>query len=158
MELLIAAVGRARPGPWRTLYEDYADRVAWQVTLREIEVRQTLPPAERRLREGRALRAAVPAGSTLVVLDAAGKAVTSGAFAERLRRWRDEGAARIAFLIGGAEGHDPESLAAADFVLSLGALTWPHLLARVMLIEQIYRAQQILAGHPYHREKARRDR
>ncbi|MSO77201.1 MAG: 23S rRNA (pseudouridine(1915)-N(3))-methyltransferase RlmH [Alphaproteobacteria bacterium] len=155
MRLLIAAVGRARPGPWRALYEDYARRVAWPIALREIDLRQPLAIAERRAREGALLAAAVPPGSIRVVLDALGKPLTSAAFAKRLARWRDDGAGHVAFLIGGADGHDRERLAAADFVLSLGAMTWPHMLARVMLVEQIYRAQQILAGHPYHRDEAK---
>jgi 23S rRNA (pseudouridine1915-N3)-methyltransferase len=151
VEILIIAVGRAKAGPWRALYDDYAKRITWPLTLSEIELGHTLPPAERRVREGQALRARVPDRTILVALDGGGKTLTSAAFADRLRHWRDTGGGRVAFLIGGPDGHDPRTLAEADLVLSLGALTWPHLMARVMLVEQIYRAQQILAGHPYHR-------
>ena len=101
--------------------------------------------------EGELLLKAVPEGALVVALDAAGKTLTSAAFAKRLGAWRDGGVKDVAFLIGGADGLDGAVTGAADEVLSLGAMTWPHLLARAMLAEQIYRAQCILAGHPYHR-------
>ena len=87
----------------------------------------------------------------LVALDRRGKVLDSEAFARRLARWRDDRCADVAFLIGGADGHGEPLLKKAALVLSFGAMTWPHLLARAMLAEQIYRAQQLLAGHPYHR-------
>jgi 23S rRNA (pseudouridine1915-N3)-methyltransferase len=102
-------------------------------------------------REGELLLQAAPAGATLVALDRRGKVLDSQAFADRLARWRDNSVSDVAFLIGGAEGHAEPLLKKADLVLSFGAMTWPHLLARAMLAEQIYRAQQLLAGHPYHR-------
>ena len=95
--------------------------------------------------------AAVPAGALMVALDERGEAWSSTELARRLAAWRDTGAT-IAFAIGGADGLDPAVIGRADAVLSLGAMTWPHFLARGMLLEQLYRAQQILAGHPYHRE------
>jgi 23S rRNA (pseudouridine1915-N3)-methyltransferase len=73
-------------------------------------------------------------------------------FAARLKAWEEQGASEILFLLGGADGLSPELRSQANFVLSLGQMTWPHLLARAMLVEQIYRAQQILSGHPYHRD------
>ena len=102
-------------------------------------------------REGELLLAAAPAGATLVALDRRGKVLDSQGFADRLGRWRDQSVADIAFLVGGAEGHAEPLLEKSALVLSFGAMTWPHLLARAMLAEQIYRAQQMLAGHPYHR-------
>ena len=101
--------------------------------------------------EGELLLKAVPDGALVVALDPAGKKFTSAAFAKRLGAWRDGGVKDIAFLIGGADGLDRAVTDGADEVLSLGAMTWPHLLARAMLAEQIYRAQCILSGHPYHR-------
>ena len=95
--------------------------------------------------------AAVPAGALMVALDERGEAWSSTELARRLAAWRDTGAT-IAFAIGGADGLGPAVIGRADAVLSLGAMTWPHFLARGMLLEQLYRAQQILAGHPYHRE------
>ncbi len=151
MKLTIAAVGRAGRGPERDLYEHYAGRVRWPLTLREVEEKKKLPPAQLIVREGELLLGAVPPKAVLVALDRRGKAIDSAALAERLRRWRDDGLADVAFLIGGADGHGESLLKKSSLTLSFGAMTWPHLLARAMLAEQIYRAQQLLAGHPYHR-------
>lgn len=154
MKLLIAAVGRARPGPARDLFEEYRRRLSWPLDLVEVEEKRALPPDQRRAREGELLLAAVERkpGAVLVALDERGKALTSTAFATRLAGWRDRGTGPIAFLIGGADGHAEAVTRRADFLLSLGAMTWPHLLVRALLAEQLYRAQQILSGHPYHRE------
>ena len=151
MRLTIAAIGRAGRGPERALYEHYAGRIRWPLTLRELEEKKKLAPAELMRREGELLLAAAPAGATLVALDRRGKALDSQGFADRLGRWRDQSVADVAFLVGGAEGHAEPLLEKAALVLSFGAMTWPHQLARAMLAEQIYRAQQMLAGHPYHR-------
>lgn len=151
MKLLIAAIGRAARGPERDLYEHYAARIRWPLALRELEEKRKLPPAQLILRESELLLDAVPAKAVLVALDRRGKIVDSEAFAGRLGRWRDESVPDVAFLIGGADGHAESLLKRAALVLSFGAMTWPHLLARAMLAEQIYRAQQLLAGHPYHR-------
>ncbi|MBL6957580.1 MAG: 23S rRNA (pseudouridine(1915)-N(3))-methyltransferase RlmH, partial [Rhodospirillales bacterium] len=101
---------------------------------------------------GELLLGAVPKGAAAVVLDETGKNLGSRAFAEKLSRWRDDGRRDAAFLIGGADGHDGAVLKAADLVLSFGSLTWPHMLVRGMLAEQLFRAQSILSGHPYHRD------
>ncbi len=151
MRLVLAAVGRARAGPMRDLFEAYARRLVWPLDLREVEVRRRLAPAALRAEEAKRLRAAVPEGAVVVALDARGRELSSEAFARRLEGWREARVRRVAFLIGGAEGLDPALRESADLVLAFGAMTWPHMLARVMLVEQIYRAQQILAGHPYHR-------
>ena len=98
------------------------------------------------------LLAAVPADAAVVALDESGQALSSRALAARIGRWRDDGRGCIAFLVGGADGLDDAVCARADLVLSFGKATWPHMLARAMLAEQLYRAQQILAGHPYHRD------
>lgn len=151
MKLTIAAIGRAGRGPERDLYEHYAGRIRWPLTLRELEEKKKLPPAQLIEREGELLLDAAPEKATLVALDRRGKVLDSEAFARRLERWRDDSVADVAFLIGGADGHTEAMLKKAALVLSFGAMTWPHLLARAMLAEQIYRAQQLLAGHPYHR-------
>lgn len=152
MRILIAAVGRARAGPLRDLYEGYVRRLAWPVTLREVEVRQALPADRLKAREAELLLAAVPDGAAVIALDERGRALSSLEFAERIRLWRDSGPAALAFLIGGADGHDESVRRRADLLLSFGAMTWPHMLVRAMLAEQLYRAQTILSGHPYHRE------
>ncbi len=151
MRITLAAVGRLKAGPLRDLYQDYAGRLRWPLKLHEVEERKALPPAELRRREGERLIAALPAGARLLALDARGKDLDSRGFAALLGRFQDEGLAELAFAIGGAEGLDEAVLARAERSLSLGAMTWPHMLARVMLAEQLYRAQSILDGHPYHR-------
>jgi 23S rRNA (pseudouridine1915-N3)-methyltransferase len=148
--LTIACIGRNR-GPERDLYDHYARRIRWPLALRELEEKRKLPADQLMRREGELLLAAVPAGAMLVALDRRGKALDSQGFADRLARWRDNSVSDVAFLIGGADGHAEALLHKADLLLSFGAMTWPHLLARAMLAEQIYRAQQVLAGHPYHR-------
>ncbi len=151
MKLTIAAIGRAGRGPERNLYEHYAGRIRWPLTLRELEEKKKLPVPQLIEREGQLLLAAVPAEALVVALDRRGKALDSASFARQLQRWRDDSVSDVAFLIGGADGHGEALLKRARLVLSFGAMTWPHLLARAMLAEQIYRAQQLLAGHPYHR-------
>jgi 23S rRNA (pseudouridine1915-N3)-methyltransferase len=151
VKLMIACVGRAGRGPERDLYRHYAGRIRWPLLLREVEEKRKLPANQLIQREGELLLAAVPAKAVLVALDRRGQALDSEAFACRLARWRDDSVADLAFLIGGADGHGETLLKRANLVLSFGAMTWPHLLARALLAEQIYRAQQLLAGHPYHR-------
>lgn len=151
MRLTVAAVGRARPGPLRDLFDDYAGRSAWPLTLREVEARKGLSGVALKREEASLLLAAVPAGAAVVALDERGRDLDSAGFARLLGRWRDEGRAEAAFLIGGADGHDDAVRDRAELLLSFGRLTWPHMLARAMLAEQIYRAQTILSGHPYHR-------
>jgi len=145
--VVILAVGRLKPGPERTLYEHYAARLRPPPEVVEIaEARGA--PAEIRRREGAALLAALPANAMAVALDLAGEAPGSEGFAGLLERWSGR---PVAFLIGGAEGLDPTVQARADHRLSLGPMTWPHFLVRGLLAEQLYRAQAIRQGHPYHR-------
>jgi 23S rRNA (pseudouridine1915-N3)-methyltransferase len=152
VRILIAAVGRAKPGPHLELQRLYGDRLSWSLTVGEVEERRKLPPSERRERESEMLLARVPDRAIVIALDERGTALSSAAFAQKIAKWRDSGASDLAFLIGGADGHSDSLRQRANFLLSLGPMTWPHLLVRGMLLEQLYRAQQILAGHPYHRE------
>jgi 23S rRNA (pseudouridine1915-N3)-methyltransferase len=122
------------------------------VSLVEVEEKRRLTGAELKQREAALILAALPADARLVALDERGAAWTSRQFADRLAGWRDGGAGALAFAIGGADGLGQAVIERADAVLSLGPMTWPHLLARSLLLEQLYRAQQILAGHPYHRD------
>ena len=151
MRITLAAVGRAKAGPARDLYELYAARLNWRLTLKEIDERRALAPEALKASEGERLLAAVPKGARLIALDEAGRNLTSAAFAELLGRWRDDGMQDLAIAIGGAEGLSEAVRVRADLVLALGAMTWPHLLVRALVVEQLYRAQTILAGHPYHR-------
>jgi 23S rRNA (pseudouridine1915-N3)-methyltransferase len=151
MRLAIVAVGRHKAGPLKELERHYAERIHWPLSVIEVDEKRPLPPPELKEREATLLLAAVPRGATIVALDERGKSLPSTAFAERLAQWRDQGTADLAFLIGGADGLAATVRDRADLVLSLGPMTWPHLLVRGMLLEQLYRAQQIIAGHPYHR-------
>ncbi len=152
MRLKLAVVGRWKSGPERALFEHFARRITWRLELKEVEEKKKLPPPSLMRREGELLLAQVPKGAVVVALDGRGKAMTSAAFAKRLGAWRDDGIGDVVFVIGGAHGLDPAVLRKAALVLGLGPMTWPHLMVRAMLAEQIYRAQTILAGHPYHRE------
>jgi 23S rRNA (pseudouridine1915-N3)-methyltransferase len=122
------------------------------VALVELEVRQRLPAAVLKAREATMILEALPARARLIALDERGEMWSSRGLADRIAGWRDRGVAELAFAIGGADGLGPEVLDRADATLSLGPMTWPHLLVRSLLLEQLYRTQQILAGHPYHRE------
>jgi len=150
MRLLIAAIGRQKAGPLKDLERHYAERITFPLTIRELEEKRKLPPAEMKRREAELLLEAMPKETSLIALDGRGTALSSEAFAKRFQAWRQAGN-DLGFVIGGADGLGEAVIEKATFVLSLGAMTWPHLLVRGMLLEQIYRAQQILAGHPYHR-------
>jgi len=145
----IIAIGRLRAGPEADLFQRYAERIRPRPTLVEIpEARGA--PAEVKRRESAALLATLSRESLVVALDLGGGQPDSAEFARLLERWTASGW-DTCFLIGGAEGLDRAVLERADYCLSLGAMTWPHFLVRGMLAEQIYRAQSINRGHPYHR-------
>jgi len=148
-------VGRLRAGPERALLDDYLTRFdktgralgLGPVSVHEVEDKKGGGMAA----EAALLERAIPKGAVLVVMDERGRVIPSPEFAGKLGAWRDEGRGDVAFVIGGADGVDPSLRAKADFKLSFGAMVWPHMLARVMLSEQLYRAASILAGSPYHR-------
>lgn len=155
MRLHLCAVGRLRAGPERVLVDDYLQRLdrsgralgLGPVQEHEVEDKKNAGMGA----EGELLARAVPAGAVLVTLDERGKLLTSPEFAALLAKWRDAGRQDLAFVIGGADGIDQGLRARADFSISFGAMVWPHMLVRVMLAEQLYRAASILAGAPYHR-------
>jgi 23S rRNA (pseudouridine1915-N3)-methyltransferase len=134
------------------LQSHFASRLIPPATIIELDEKRKLPPAQLKAREAELILAAVPPGARLIALDERGQSWSSRELAERLGRWRDQGVAALAFAIGGADGLGQAVLDRADTILSLGAMTWPHLLARSLLLEQLYRVQQIVAGHPYHRD------
>ncbi len=154
MKVTIAAVGRLRKSPELTLIEDYLERFGkadrafglGPAFVVEVEDKKNLGMEA----EAALLERALPAGAVVVTLDERGALLSSPEFAEKLAGWRD-GGRDVAFVIGGADGIAPALRAKADFSISFGKMVWPHMLVRVMLAEQIYRAGQILAGTPYHR-------
>lgn len=150
MHVIIAAVGRMKETPLRAAWDDYVGRLAWTLDLREVESR--LPDGPRRVAEEATLlsRAVAPAARR-VALDRSGRSQDTDILAAKLAEWRDDAQLPVGFLIGGADGLAAELVAQADLVLAFGRQTWPHLLARVMLAEQLYRCQAIMTGHPYHR-------
>jgi len=138
MQLHVIARGKIARSPEAELVARYAKRIAWPLKLTELpDVGGTVPEA-------------MPQSRT-VLLDERGKQLSSEEFAAILGKWRDEGVREARFLIGAADGHGEAAREQADLLIAFGALTWPHLLARAMLAEQLYRATSILAGHPYHR-------
>jgi 23S rRNA (pseudouridine1915-N3)-methyltransferase len=138
LKLSILAHGRAGRSPEGELTERYVKRIPWGATVTELGEGAPFPP---------------PApNSRTIALDERGKPLSSQQLADRLGRWRDEGVREVRFLIGPADGHAEATRTEADLLLAFGPATWPHLLARAMLAEQLYRAWSILAGHPYHRE------
>jgi 23S rRNA (pseudouridine1915-N3)-methyltransferase len=138
MQLHVIARGKIGHSPEAELVGRYAKRIAWPLKLTE------LPDSG-----GRLPVALTPARD--VLLDERGKRLSSEEFAALLGRWRDDGVREARFLIGAADGHGEAARGEADLLLAFGAMTWPHLLARAMLVEQLWRATSILAGHPYHR-------
>jgi 23S rRNA (pseudouridine1915-N3)-methyltransferase len=146
MKLLIAAIGKAKPSPELSLFQEYVKRMAWKVTLKELDVR----PASKE-KEAEKLLAACEGYARLVALDETGRQFTSPQFARQLGEWQQAGHSSLAFVIGGADGLHESVRARAQLVWALGSLTWPHMLVRALLAEQLYRAQSILSGHPYHR-------
>jgi 23S rRNA (pseudouridine1915-N3)-methyltransferase len=159
MRIVVAAVGRLKRGPESDLAERYRERavkLGRGIGLRSLEVVEIAESrareAQRRmLEESIALANVIPQDAATVLLDPRGETLDSNGFTKRLRGWND-GGRDVAFVIGGPDGLAPTLSDQADLHLAFGALTWPHQLVRIMLLEQIYRATTILSGHPYHRE------
>ena len=143
MKITILAIGKVRGG-CAELCESYAKRMTSSFCVRELAA-----PSQKA--EGAALLAALPPKARVVLLDERGQDLSSRDLATKIEGWQ-QGTSDLVFLIGGADGVTDEVRARADFILGLGHKTWPHKLVRVMLIEQLYRAQQIISGHPYHRD------
>ena len=155
MRVQIIAVGRVKRGAEKPLIDDYLARFGKTGRQLGLGPAQCLEVEDRKgggmAAEAALLSARIPDTAVIVALDERGRSLTSPEFADRLAGWRDEGRHDCAVLVGGADGLDPSLRASADLQLSLGRMVWPHMLARVMLAEQLYRAATILAGSPYHR-------
>lgn len=160
MRLIVIAVGRLKKGPEQELAQRYRERfddVGRKLGFRGLEIHE-IPESRARdaptriADEAAAMSAMIPDKSAIVALDERGDNLDSAGFARQLGRWRDESITNTIFVIGGADGLLPELRRKAKLCLSFGTATWPHQMVRVMLLEQIYRAATILAGHPYHRQ------
>ncbi len=153
---MISAVGRAKAGPHKALYDFYTQRLQNRLALKEVELKKNTAPSDLKEREGALLLATLPTKQNhrLVALDGGGRTLSSEKLAALLHSWEDQGVALAVFAIGGAHGHGANLLQHAHLTLSLGAMTWPHMLVRGMMAEQLYRAQQIMIGHPYHHGEA----
>jgi 23S rRNA (pseudouridine1915-N3)-methyltransferase len=136
--LHIIARGKIGRSPEAELVDRYLKRIAWPVKLTELSERAPVPPP--------------PSETVTILLDEKGDALSSMALAKKLEQWRDRGVREARFVIGAADGHSTEERSAADLLISFGPATWPHLLVRAMIAEQLFRATSILANHPYHRE------
>jgi 23S rRNA (pseudouridine1915-N3)-methyltransferase len=153
MKILISAIGKLnKKSPENELISNYIKKTKWPVIIKENEEKKALSGDALKEAESRLLMASIPAGAKIVVLDERGEELSSKELAKKVATWRDNGIQDIAFLIGGANGHTAETRQKADLILSFGRMTMPHMLARVILTEQIYRIKTILDGHPYHRE------
>src|SRR6476661_10722111 len=159
MRVAVIAVGRLKQGPERELADRYFERVEEagrklgfrELAIHELPESRARDTATRMAEEAAAISAHIPEKSVLVALDERGKSIDSVAFAQHLGRFRDQSVANTIFTIGGADGLSPDLRRKARLTVAFGGATWPHQLVRVMLLEQIYRAATILAGHPYHR-------
>lgn len=160
MRIAIHAVGRMKSGPERTLCDRYLERFSrlgsnlgfdFAGVVESVECKASSAET-RRAEESRRLHDVLEPGVALLMLDEGGKALDSHGFAVYLAGLRDNGRRSVILAIGGPDGHDPELKSRADLILSLGAMTWPHQIARILLAEQLYRAATIISGHPYHRQ------
>lgn len=156
---MLSCIGRMKAGADKDLFDRYLDRARktgrvlgiTEVILTEMPESRAQRADDRKAEEAKAILSALQSGARLVVLDENGRNLTSPDFSRKLESWKDEGVPEVVFAIGGADGHGQDVLARADLKLALGAMTWPHQIARILLAEQIYRAMTIQSGHPYHR-------
>lgn len=152
MNIIIIAVGRIKKCPENEIINTYLKRCPWNIKIIEVEEKRPLKGAERMEREGDLLINAIPDGSTVIALDERGTEFRSTAFAKKIEGWQDQGISNLVFLIGGADGYAEKVKSRADSLMSFGEMTWPHMMVRAMLSEQLYRASTILQGHPYHKD------
>ncbi len=153
MHIILSAIGKLKKkSPEYELMASYLKRSKWSVEVKEYEEKRTLSGEKLKDAEADLLLSSIPEKAKVVVLDEHGSTLTSREFAGKLRNWQMNGTGTVVFLIGGADGHGKKAKERADLMLSFGRMTLPHFLMRVVLSEQIYRAQTILSGHPYHRD------
>lgn len=151
MRVTIAAIGKAKASPEEALYQQYIKRLPWKITHNEFDIRID-DPAKRKSKEAEKLLEASAGCDRLIALDERGKNLSSRELAETIQKWQQAGSSSFAFVIGGADGLDASVTAKADLLLSFGKVTWPHMLMRAMVAEQLYRTWSLISGHPYHRD------
>ncbi|NCT41624.1 MAG: 23S rRNA (pseudouridine(1915)-N(3))-methyltransferase RlmH [Alphaproteobacteria bacterium] len=151
MKIDIIAIGQLRKGPMFDALAEYQKRITWPLTLIIHESKQRDERVKQR-EEHEKLLGSLSNSAFIIAMDEKGKSLPSSQFANKIKDLQNQGQSHVQFVIGGADGLSDDIRSRANLLLSFGAQTWPHMLARVMLLEQIYRCQQILAGHPYHRE------
>ena len=153
MNLTILAIGKMKKNSAeKELIDTYIKQCAWPIQIVELEEKRNLTGTALKQAEGELLLKHIPENSKIIVLDERGVNISSRQFAEKLVSWQDTGTRNIALLSGGADGHDDKIRQKADLILSFGKMTLPHMLMRVVLCEQLYRAYTISIGHPYHKE------
>lgn len=153
MRILLTAIGKMNPkSPEYALMQEYSKRLSWKLEVRECELRKNVSDSVRKAEETALLWEASQGEEKRIALDEKGKTLSSQEFADAIKAWQNQGVSSLAFIIGGADGLDKERLKSADMLLSFGRMTMPHMLVRALLAEQLYRAQTIISGHPYHRE------
>jgi len=152
MKIHLFAIGKMKSGPAMTLCQDYLKRMKTPVIIREFEVKKNLSGDELKRAESKLFLDEMPTDRTVIALDERGKNLSSHEIVNKIESFQMVGTKNLVFLIGGANGHDESIRAQANLLLSFGKATWPHMMVRTMVLEQIYRAYSILDGHPYHRE------
>lgn len=151
MKINLIVIGQLKSGPEHDLIQKYSKRLHWKLNIKQLASKKNVSGSELKAIEADLIRTHLAWGAPLIVLDERGQNLTSEQFAMGLQKFQLSGISELNICIGGAEGLDPGIRGQADWLISFGALTWPHMLVRVMVLEQLYRAQQILAGHPYHK-------
>ncbi|MEB3702605.1 23S rRNA (pseudouridine(1915)-N(3))-methyltransferase RlmH [Candidatus Bealeia paramacronuclearis] len=152
MHITLIVLGKLKSGPFKAAIDEYQKRLSWSLTLIEIDARSKLQGEALKAYEAQEILKCIPAASFVISLDERGENLSSPEFATLFSDIQNHHQGRVTCIIGGADGLDAGVRKLSQKTISMGKLTWPHMLARVMLFEQIYRAQQILKGHPYHRE------
>ena len=153
MNIKIIAVGKLTCPSLRQLIDDYVRQCSWKINVHEILPKKTMATAEQnKIYQAELIQAMIAKNSTIILLDERGHNLSSQDLARDLQQCQNQGLSSLVFIIGGADGLDPSLYDQAYKILSFGKMTWPHKLVRLMVVEQLYRAEKIIAGHPYHRE------
>lgn len=151
MNITILSIGRFKNNPQKEIFETYVNRLPWNIALKELEVKSAVTGEVLKQKEGELLLSAAANSAKIILLDERGKNLSSKEFAEQISNFQDNGQ-NLTFIIGGASGVSEEVKRKANLILSLGKLTFPHMMVRSILAEQLYRAYSIINNHPYHRE------